>query len=83
MIERLLLPADDEDHMPPKEKPQLTQGEISLLHWWINTGADFNKKIKELPQTSQVKPILLALQTGATGDGKESNRCTGSCSWQG
>ena len=68
MIERLMLPADDEDHMPPKEKPQLTQGEISLLHWWISTGADFNKKIKELPQTSDVKPILLALQTGASGD---------------
>ncbi len=68
MIERLLLPAEDEDHMPPKEKPQLTQGEIALLHWWINSGADFNKKVKELPQTSQVKPILLAFQTGATGE---------------
>ena len=72
MIKRLQLPAEDEDHMPPKEKPQLTQGEISLLHWWINTGADFNKKVKELPQTNQIKPILLALQTGATGEDRKA-----------
>ena len=72
MIERLLLPAEDEDHMPPKEKPQLTQGEISLLHWWINTGADFNKKVKEFPQTGQVKPILLALQSGASGEERKA-----------
>jgi mono/diheme cytochrome c family protein/uncharacterized membrane protein len=68
MIKRLLMPAEDEDHMPPKEKPQLTQGEIALLHWWINSGADFNKKVKELPQSEKVKPILLAFQTGATGE---------------
>ncbi len=66
MIERMLLPMSDEDHMPPKEKKQLTPGEISLLHWWINTGADFNKKVKELPQTEKIKPVLLALQSGSS-----------------
>jgi uncharacterized membrane protein len=66
MIERMLLPLSDEDHMPPKEKKQLTPGEISLLHWWINTGADFNKKVKEFPQTEKIKPVLLALQSGSS-----------------
>lgn len=70
MIERMLLPLSDEDHMPPKEKKQLTPGEISLLHWWINTGADFNKKVKELPQTEKIKPVLLALQSGSS-DGQK------------
>ena len=65
MIERMLLPTSDEDHMPPKEKPQLTPSEISLLHWWINTGAGFTKKVKELPQTDKIKPVLLALQAGS------------------
>lgn len=65
MIERMLLPLTDEDHMPPKEKPQLTPSEISLLHWWINTGADFTKKVKELPQTEKIKPALLALESGS------------------
>jgi uncharacterized membrane protein/mono/diheme cytochrome c family protein len=72
MIERLLLPSEDEDHMPPKEKPQLTQGEIALLHWWISGGADFTKKVKDLPQTDKIKPILLALQTGIAGEEKKA-----------
>ncbi len=65
MIERLLLPMTDKDHMPPREKPQLTANEIALLHWWVGTGADFNKKVKELPATEKIKPVLLAFQSGA------------------
>lgn len=72
MIERMLLPPEDEDHMPPKEKPQLTQGEISVLHWWISTGANFTKKVKELPQTDKIKPILMALQSGSSGEEKKA-----------
>jgi uncharacterized membrane protein/mono/diheme cytochrome c family protein len=68
MIERMLLPMTDEDHMPPKEKKQLTPNEISLLHWWINTGADFNKKVRDLPQTERIKPVLLSLQSGSSGE---------------
>jgi uncharacterized membrane protein/mono/diheme cytochrome c family protein len=68
MIERLLLPAEDEDHMPPKEKPQLTQGEIALLHWWISSGPDFTKKVKDLQQTDKIKPILTSLQSGNAGE---------------
>ena len=59
--------------MPPKEKKQLTANEISLLHWWINTGADFNKKVKDLQQTERIKPVLLSLQSGSAG---EENKAT-------
>ena len=62
MMRRLLLPRNDEDHMPPKEKPQLKDNEIALLHWWIATGATFDKKAKELEQPEKIKPVLLALQ---------------------
>ena len=48
--------------MPPKEKPQLKDNEIEILHWWIATGASFDKKTKELEQPEKIKPILLALQ---------------------
>ncbi len=64
MIKRILLAADNEDHMPPKEKPQLTAAQIELLHWWITTGATFNKKVAALSQPDKVKPVLMALQTG-------------------
>jgi mono/diheme cytochrome c family protein/uncharacterized membrane protein/predicted nuclease of predicted toxin-antitoxin system len=62
MIKRLLLPVDNDDHMPPKEKPQLTEQQIALLHWWIENKSDFTKKVKELNQPEKIKPMLLALQ---------------------
>lgn len=64
MIERLLLPLSNKEHMPPKEKAQLTPHEIELLHWWISNGADFSKKVKDLQQTDKIKPVLVALQAG-------------------
>ncbi len=65
MIKRILLTIENENHMPPKEKPQLSQHDIDLLHWWVGSGANFDKKIKDLPQNENIKPALLALQTGA------------------
>ena len=62
MIKRVRLPRQHEDHMPPKEKPQLTEKDISLLHWWINAGAPFDKKVKELAQPEKIKPLLVSLQ---------------------
>ncbi len=62
IIKRVLLPEGDEHHMPPKSKPQLNEREVALLHWWINTGADFNKKVTDLPQPEAIKPALIALQ---------------------
>lgn len=64
LIKRILLSSDNEDHMPPKEKPQLTKEQIALLHWWIDNGADLNKAVKEVPQSADIKPALLALQSG-------------------
>ena len=63
MIRRLLLAREEEDHMPPKERPQLKENEIALIHWWISAGASFDKKVKDLPQPEKIKPILLALQS--------------------
>jgi uncharacterized membrane protein len=65
LLKRILLSAENENHMPPKEKPQLSQHELDMIYWWVSNGADFNKKVKELPQTDKVKPALLALQSGA------------------
>ena len=63
LMKRLLLPREDDDHMPPKQKPQLNEKEIALIHWWVDQGADFNKKVKELKQPEIIKPYLLELQS--------------------
>src|SRR5215475_1476320 len=62
MARRTSLPRNDDDHMPPKEKPQLTEQEIALIHWWIASGATLDKKVKELEQPEDIKPALLSLQ---------------------
>lgn len=70
LIKRLLLPVDNEDHMPPKEKPQPSESQIALLEWWISQGASFVKKVKEIDQPDKIKPFLLALQK-TSSDEKE------------
>jgi uncharacterized membrane protein/mono/diheme cytochrome c family protein len=56
MIKRLLLPMDNEDHMPPSEKPQLKKEEIELLQDWIATGATFDRKFSEVSQMKSGVP---------------------------
>jgi uncharacterized membrane protein len=64
LIRRLLLPLSNDEHMAPKEKPQLTANEIKLLKWWIDNGADFKNKFKDLPQPEDIKPVLASLHKG-------------------
>ncbi len=62
LIKRLLLPVDNEDHMPPKEKSQPSENQIALLDWWISQGAGFGKKVRDVSQPDKIVPILFALQ---------------------
>ncbi len=63
LMKRLLLPENDEHHMPPKEKSQLSESQIALLHWWIEQGADFTRKVKDMQQPGKITSYLLALQS--------------------
>jgi uncharacterized membrane protein len=58
MISRLLLPLDDEDHMPPQGKPQPTLAEIAALQWWIDCGAPGDKTVGDLKPGPEVQRIL-------------------------
>ncbi len=64
IIQRLKLPKEDDDHMPPRQKPQLNEKQIALIHWWIENGASVEKKVNAISQPEIIKPHLLALQTG-------------------
>jgi len=65
MIYRLLLPLEDEDHMPPQGKPQPTLAEIGTLQWWIEQGAPADKTVGDLKPSPEVQRILGAAQAGA------------------
>lgn len=65
LYKRILLDPLEEKHMPPKGKPQLTEQEIALLHWWISSNAGFDKKVREVEQPEKLKPALLAMQSAA------------------
>jgi uncharacterized membrane protein len=67
MIKRCLLDENDDNHMPPKGKPQLSTEQIALLSWWIDQGAPADKKVSELTVSDQVKPALASLGGGASG----------------
>lgn len=69
LIKRCLLPEEDDDHMPPKGKPQLSTDQIALLTWWIDQGAPADKKVSELKVTDQLKPALASLSKGGTSSG--------------
>jgi uncharacterized membrane protein len=71
MIKRCLLPLEDENHMPPKGKTQLTEGQVAILSWWIDQGAPFDKKVAELKATDAIKPVLAAL-SGSPSTGSSS-----------
>ncbi|WP_080238212.1 c-type cytochrome domain-containing protein [Spirosoma rigui] len=80
MIKRCLLPEDDDDHMPPKGKTQLTEGQIALLTWWIDQGASFDKKVADLQVNDAIRPVLASLGGGGaleTGKGAVANRTDG------
>ncbi|MCU0788569.1 MAG: hypothetical protein MUC91_10340 [Verrucomicrobia bacterium] len=39
LMQRLWLPLEDDDHMPPEGKPQPTAGELKRIQAWISAGA--------------------------------------------
>jgi uncharacterized membrane protein len=65
LIKRIMLPTEVEHHMAPKEKPQVSDNEITLLKWWIDNGASFSKKVKQVQQPEKIKSALLSLQNAS------------------
>ncbi len=58
LIEHILLPLDDDDHMPPKERKQLSRDEINFLIWWMENGANFENTLAELDFPDSLRSIL-------------------------
>ncbi len=57
---RIALPLEDDDHMPPEGKPQLSESQLAVLRWWLDAGAPVDKTLGELKPTTE---ILTAIQS--------------------
>lgn len=64
IMTRIMLPPDDEDHMPPREKGQLSTHQKALIQWWIKSRASFSAKVKDLHPDASIQPALASLRSG-------------------
>lgn len=61
ILRRIHLPLEDDDHMPPEDKPQLTAPETALLRWWVEAGAPADLPVKDAPLPEDLKPLVTEL----------------------
>jgi Planctomycete cytochrome C len=61
MYSQLVLPKDDDLHMPPPDKPQPTSKEIEVIKWWIDAGAKKEVAIKDAGVPAGLKDTVLEL----------------------
>ena len=68
IFKRVMLPEEDEEHMPPDGKRPLTENQIELIGWWIDAGAPMDKKVAELDQSERIQGLLAKLGSGGEGE---------------
>jgi uncharacterized membrane protein len=68
LYNRLMLPLEDEHHMPPHAKPQPSSAEIELIHAWLIDGADFDRPIGQFKASAKIKSYILAMVAGNSKD---------------
>jgi uncharacterized membrane protein len=73
LMKRIWLPMEQDEHMPPKDKAQLTSAESLLLKYWIDHGAAFDLKADSLPEQDSLRILasLIASQKKSSDDGKQ------------
>ncbi|MBY0434255.1 MAG: hypothetical protein K2U26_09115 [Cyclobacteriaceae bacterium] len=55
---RMVLPIEDEDHMPPRERDQLTSIEVDIIERWIEAGAPYDKTLEEIGSPPAIMEYL-------------------------
>ncbi|MGJ8658004.1 MAG: c-type cytochrome domain-containing protein [Akkermansiaceae bacterium] len=63
MITSIMLPKDDDYHMPPESKPQITAEELKVLKWWIEMGAPEKTKLSEVEVSDDILAAIASLKT--------------------
>jgi uncharacterized membrane protein len=65
LIQRIKLPINAKEHMPPLGKAQLTPDEITILTLWVKEGASFEKKVGQFSADFQklLQPTTVTANT--------------------
>jgi hypothetical protein len=72
LLQRVSLPLQHEEHMPPSERPQLTDDEKGILKDWIASGANEGMLYSNMPSTLE-SHNLIAEQISRSNDLQWSN----------
>lgn len=68
IVIRMVLPEDDEDHMPPEGKTDLEDPEMAVVKWWIDSGADPAKNLADLNAPDDIKQAIAKLPSKGTAN---------------
>ena len=58
LFKSIHLPVDDEDHMPPDGKLQLTPDELRILSLWIKSGGNFEQQFSALAEDDSLHLLI-------------------------
>lgn len=58
LLQRIDLPIDAKEHMPPTGKPQLADDDLTVLEWWVGAGAPRENAVAGLDLPPVVAGIL-------------------------
>jgi len=63
MVSYMHLPLEDDLHMPPEGKKQLTQEEIQIIEWWVKIGAPETDTLSAIEVPEEITTALNTLKT--------------------
>lgn len=69
IVQRMELPLEDEERMPPKGKPQPEEAELRVVKWWIDSGAAADKSLAALSPPAEIQADITALTGVAASSG--------------
>ena len=61
LLQRVHLPIDDDEHMPPEGKKQLTKEEVAVIEFWVKSGAKGDATVAALKAPAEITKAITAV----------------------
>ena len=68
MMQRIHLPEEEKEHMPPAGKPQLTNDELEILYEWVKSGTNFDQKVVDLLPSDTMRVLAAKVLKQSTDE---------------